>query len=44
MAPEGTASAISQLRIWAARIATTIVSWLIDTNRPRISGGVTSAM
>jgi hypothetical protein len=40
----GTGSAISQLTIWAARIPITMVSWLIDTNRPRAWAGEISAM
>ena len=44
VAPEGTASAISQLTICAARIPTTIVIWFIDTRRPRHGAGLTSAM
>ena len=44
VAPSGTFCAISQLTICAARMPTTMVSWLSDTMRPRSSAGLTSAM
>jgi hypothetical protein len=44
VAPAGTLSAISQLTICAARIPTTMVSWFMDTRRPRHGAGLTSAM
>ena len=39
-----TGSAMSQLVICAAKIPSTMVSWLSDTRRPRIFVGATSAI
>ena len=44
VAPGGTGRAMSQLTTWAARMPMTMVSWLIETSRPRMAAGAISAM
>ncbi len=44
VAPAGTGLAMSQLTSWAARMPMTMVSWLTETNLPRIEAGEISAM
>ena len=44
LAPAGRSRTIHQLTNCASRMPMTMVSWLIDTRRPRISAGATSAM